>query len=160
MVVKFLCDEMLKGLAKWLRVAGYDTLLAADATPDRIILQQAMAGERLLITRDRKLIEHRHADQHVLLLHGNDLDSWVCELNRRLHINWQLAPFSRCAKCNTPLVKASDEMYTRLLDDTQEMLHKSGGICMWCHSCDRLYWEGSHVHRMQQTLQRFHRCCT
>ena len=25
--MKFLCDEMLKGLGRWLRVAGYDTVM-------------------------------------------------------------------------------------------------------------------------------------
>jgi uncharacterized protein with PIN domain len=28
-----LCDEMLKGLGRWLRAAGYDTVIAAAGFP-------------------------------------------------------------------------------------------------------------------------------
>ena len=39
--MKLLCDEMLKGLARWLRAAGHDTELAEDGTSDRALINHA-----------------------------------------------------------------------------------------------------------------------
>ena len=54
-----LCDRMLIRLGRWLRAAGYDTEIAADAIADRLLLDHAIREGRLLLTRDRKLAEHR-----------------------------------------------------------------------------------------------------
>lgn len=157
--MKLLCDEMLKGLARWLRAAGYDTGLAADGTPDRDILRQAMDEQRVLLTRDRKLLEHRHAADCVCLLEANNIDELVCELNRRLVIDWQACPFTRCMECNSPIEPAPPGMQGRLLDDTRSFLARTGSPLMWCRHCDKLYWEGDHVKRMQEKLAGFNRMC-
>ena len=41
---RFLCDEMLKGPARWLRMADYDVQLSDDGVSDRVMLDQAQAG--------------------------------------------------------------------------------------------------------------------
>ncbi len=102
--MKLLCDEMLKGLARWLRTAGHDVAMEPDGTADRRLIERAMAEERLLLTRDRSLLEIRGAQEVVLLLASNDLESSVRELTGRLGIDWLHQPFSRCSLCNTPLV--------------------------------------------------------
>jgi hypothetical protein len=33
LVPRFLCDEMLHGLGRWLRAAGYDTVIAESGIP-------------------------------------------------------------------------------------------------------------------------------
>ena len=33
--LRFLCDEMLAGLGRWLRIAGYDTAIARRGRRDR-----------------------------------------------------------------------------------------------------------------------------
>lgn len=52
-IQRFLCDEMLLGLAKWLRAAGYDTTVAKAGLTDRELLQEAVTEDRILLTRDR-----------------------------------------------------------------------------------------------------------
>jgi uncharacterized protein with PIN domain len=37
----FLCDEMLRGLGRWLRAAGYDTVIAAGTVRTVAILATA-----------------------------------------------------------------------------------------------------------------------
>ncbi len=50
---KFLCDEMLWGLGRWLRAAGYAT--AARGLADGELLRRAGAEGRVLLTLDRAL---------------------------------------------------------------------------------------------------------
>jgi len=40
---RFVCDEMLRGLGEWLRVAGYDTHMPEEGTEDRDVLAMAAA---------------------------------------------------------------------------------------------------------------------
>lgn len=149
--MRFLCDEMLQRLGRWLRAAGYDTLVARDASPDRILLLRAVREGRHLITRDRKLIEHRAAPGTVVLLSGNALETCARELGTRLPIDWLHQPFTRCTVCNTPLTLAPDERRTELPAD----LH--GSEVFACPGCERLYWEGAHVRRMRARLAAWSR---
>jgi len=54
-VHRFLCDEMLAELARWLRIAGYDAAQAERGLADRQILDQAIAEGRLMLTREEWL---------------------------------------------------------------------------------------------------------
>lgn len=143
--MKLLCDEMLKGLARWLRTAGHDVAMEPDGTADRCLIERAMAEERLLLTRDRSLLEIRGAQEVVLLLASNDLESSVRELTGRLGIDWLHQPFSRCSLCNTPLVAVE-----RPADLPSDIVR------VWfCTTCGKYYWRGGHVDRMRHRLQRW-----
>ena len=104
--MKFLVDENLQRLGSWLRAAGYDTLIESDGRPDYELLKQALAEQRLLITRDRNLTEHRRAPGTVILLECENLEDCVAALCRQLPINWLHQPFIRCLVCNTRLIDA------------------------------------------------------
>ncbi len=51
---RFLADEMLGTLVKWLRIMGYDTLYAKDMK-DGEIAAMARGEGRTLLTRDKAL---------------------------------------------------------------------------------------------------------
>lgn len=140
--VRLLCDEMLKGLARQLRTAGYDVAMEPDGTADRLLIERALAENRLLLTRDRTLQEIRNALCVVVLLQGNDTESCAREITRQLGINWLLKPFSRCSLCNTPLVEI--ERPADFPPDIKQTFV--------CPSCDKYYWQGGHVERMRQRL--------
>lgn len=149
--MKFLCDEMLKKLGHWLRIAGYDVLMLPDGTADRELIERARHEGRVLLTRDRKITEFRSIQDVVVLLECNDLDACVTDLNGKLEINWLFQPFTRCSNCNTLLVKADDETEKRLPDD----VINTANITRYCPSCDQLYWDGGHVKRMRDRLQHW-----
>jgi uncharacterized protein with PIN domain len=142
---------MLFRLGRWLRAAGYDVIIAQPGENDRELFKLARKEHRLLVTRDRKLAEYRDATSVVVILEKNDLKDCLQELSRLLSINWQKKPFSRCMVCNTPLVVASDAQYRALPDDVQEQADRA----YYCPACKQLFWEGSHVRRMRQTLENF-----
>ena len=148
---KFICDEMLKSLGHWLRIAGYDVLILPDATPDRVLIERARHDGRLLLTRDRKMNEFKAAADIVLLLDCNGLEDCVADLNSKLNIDWLLKPFSRCKLCNTELVDADERQIEKLPHKARESVTR---VC-YCPRCRQLFWDGSHVSRMRRYLTRW-----
>ena len=57
--MKFLCDQMLGSLAKWLRILGFDTFYARRDLQDEDVLNIAKKENRVLITRDVELVWNR-----------------------------------------------------------------------------------------------------
>jgi uncharacterized protein with PIN domain len=150
---KLLCDEMLQRLGRWLRAAGYDTVIAEGGKRDRDLLARARREGRILVTRDRKLAEHRGAEGAVVVLRANDLEGCVGELTRRLAIDWLLNPFTRCVVCNaelTPLPPA-------LMESVPASLAASEAELRHCPLCWKIFWKGGHVARMRRRLERWQR---
>lgn len=136
---------MLKGLARWLRTAGHDVAMEPDGTPDRRLIERAIAERRILLTRDRQLLEIRGAADVVTLLEGHNLESLAAELNRKLDIDWLYRPFSRCLLCNVPLIE--DRLMPEDPPDIEQVFV--------CPQCRRRYWQGGHVRRMRHRLQHW-----
>jgi uncharacterized protein with PIN domain len=151
-VPKFLVDEMLQRLGRWLRAAGYDTVIAVNATPDYYLLRQAIDEGRVLITCDRKLMEHRRAAGNVILLNCSSFENCVQELTRQIHLNWQFKPFSRCLVCNSPLLDATPAQ----LQHAPASVQHRHLPALYCPKCNQVYWEGSHVKRMRHQLGTWH----
>lgn len=148
---RFLCDEMLQRLGRWLRAAGYDTAIAAASVDDRELVLQANADARLLLTRDRHMARFRNGQGRIVLLEENTLTSEVSELSQRFSINWQFRPFSRCLECNTPLIPATESQRRQLPEGALSVSNE----VKFCPCCNKLYWDGSHARRMRHTLQNF-----
>ena len=124
----------MKRLARWLRAAGYDAVVAPDGTPDSELLRRARRERRLLITRDRKLLEHRDAAGVVVLVEGNSTEDNAAALASRIPINWLHAPFSRCLVCNVALDQARITPAAEIPGKVRER-----GLPIWtCPRCQRL----------------------
>ncbi len=148
--MKFLCDEMLQRLGSWLRAAGYDTLIESDGRDDYALLREAIAEQRQLLTRDRKLLEYRRAPGHVILLEGNNLEECAASLSRQLPIDWLSRPFTRCLICNTELRPADEARQAAMPADVR----RQDGT-LYCPTCNKVYWDGSHVRRMRHRLKQW-----
>lgn len=150
---RFLCDEMLQRLGRWLRAAGYDTAIATSGSDDRALVEQARDQSRWLITRDRHLARFRNGDGRVVLLGANDTPQLAAELSERFAIDWLHRPFSRCLDCNTPLVPATLDQLEQVPPEALS-IERAG---WYCPTCDKVLWRGSHVRRMRHTLENFAR---
>jgi len=149
--MKFLCDEMLSRLGRWLRAAGYDTVIAETGQPDRQLIEQALRERRLLLTRDRKLTEFRRAAGCVDIVAADKVEQQAMEVTRRHAIDWLHAPFSRCLVCNSSLVTADPARRAEIPPFSRD---QATGL-LTCSGCGRLYWDGSHVRRMRIRLERW-----
>lgn len=125
--MKFLCDQMLADVGKWLRVAGYDTEIISQGEKDEEIAARALREDRILLTRDQNL-------KGIHLKH-NSLEETIADLNSQIAINWLYKPFSRCIICNAVLEERDGSTY--------------------CPICQKLYWLGSHTDRMLEQLKAF-----
>ncbi|HEY9079953.1 DUF5615 family PIN-like protein [Magnetovibrio sp.] len=153
--MKFLCDEMLAGLARWLRAAGHDAAMAATGDADRTVLQRALDEGRRLLTRDRALLQIKDAARSTILLHGENLNAWAYELAHEHDLNWLERPLSRCLVCNVELIDADADTLSRMPEDSRTL----PGPFKACPKCGRGYWPGSHAKRMMARLHDFAAKC-
>lgn len=150
-VERFLCDEMLGRLCRYLRAAGYDTALACPGETDARLLIRATAEQRLLLTMDRKIMERKAAGGAATVLPMTDLDGLAAFMAREFGVDWLHAPFTRCLLDNALLRLASEEDAGRVPADAR----RPGERILICPDCGRVYWPGSHVKRMLGQLQRW-----
>lgn len=146
--MRFLCDAMLGGLARWLRAAGYDSVLAEGGWDDRALVALCAGEDQLLLTKDRELALNAGASVPLLRLAGRSIDDNARELSEALGIDWQYAPFTRCLIDNAVLAPAEPGGAERVPPRSRNV----GGPLRSCPRCGRLYWQGGHVRRMQLRL--------
>jgi uncharacterized protein with PIN domain len=144
---------MLRGLGRWLRVAGYDTLIAEGGLPDRLLAARCAEEDRILLTKDRELAATAAGVSKAVLITGTGVDDAALVLRDSLGIDWQCAPFTRCIIDNRPLEPAPSDFAARV----PERSRAAGGPLRVCPDCGRIYWPGSHVRRMQQRLAEWQR---
>lgn len=145
---RFLCDEMLGHLCRYLRAAGYDALLAQNGASDAELLQQCRAEGRFLVTQDTLVREHKAANGIALILPHAPLDRLAALLDARFRLDWLGRSFTRCLMDNTPLVDADDAALARAPQDAL----KPDEPLYHCPVCGRVYWRGSHYQRMRARL--------
>lgn len=139
--MKFLCDEMLSGLGRWLRAAGYDTKILEAGTLDEKIKECAETENRLILTCDRRF----PPSKRVIFLSGHSQEEWAKELKDKLKVNWLYRPFSRCLICNAMFTEPD-------LQTIEEQAPPNVSQFWYCPHCKKLYWEGSHTEHMIKQL--------
>jgi uncharacterized protein with PIN domain len=146
---RFLCDEMLGRLARYLRAAGYDTMLASGGRPDREWLVVARIEERYFLTLDREVLYHRAASGVAILLPHGSLDTLARALDDRFAIDWLDRAFTRCLVDNTPLVPAT------VVERQSLPAFVEAASALKCPCCNRIFWTGSHYRRMLARMTRW-----
>lgn len=153
--MKFVADSMLGRLARWLRLLGYDTLYFPQIE-DSLLLKIARDEDRILLTRDTRLVRVRGLKK-FLLLEENDPFKQLKHVITAL----KLSPISesdkqkkiplliRCPLCNTPLDIASKEDAKSSVPDY--VYHTIDGF-KYCSGCNKFYWRGTHPERAQRKL--------
>lgn len=140
---------MLARLARWLRVLGFDTTLD-PSLHDRELVARAAAEDRVLLTRDRRLVEELRPACAVLVRSDVPLEQLqgvvsACGLTPPASL------FSRCIVCNTPLHTATSAEAAALAPESARRFPDQ----IWrCPGCERVYWPGSHTRRMRAALAR------
>ncbi|UCE31825.1 MAG: hypothetical protein JSW68_02455 [Burkholderiales bacterium] len=143
--MRFLCDEMLGDLARYLRAAGHDTVLARGGAPDTHWIAVARRQRRLFLTRDRLLAPEAGEDVALQVPDG-DLDAAAAFLRQALELDWLYRPFSRCLLDNAELTPVPAQAHRRVPPDIPVAEARA------CPSCGRVYWPGSHYRRMRARL--------
>ena len=91
---QFIADAQLGGLAKYLRVLGFDTLYDSDYT-DAQVACIAAEDQRIVLTRNRALLMHEQIS-HGCLVRETRPRKQLEEMVARLDLYRAINPFSRC----------------------------------------------------------------
>lgn len=145
---RFCCDAMLGGLARWLRLAGYDVTCPA-AESDAELASEARREERWLLTRDRKLAAR--AGPRVLWIQAHGVEEQLREVRARLRLAPEAARlFRRCSRCNAVLEPLDRERAAALVPPFVAVR-----VCTFsrCPGCGRVYWPGTHSQRILARLR-------
>lgn len=146
--MRFVADAHLGGLARLLRMAGFDTIYANTIHDDEIE-ERAMEEGRVVLTRDRELLKRRGIDYgcYVRALHAQ---AQLEQVFRRYGLAERARPFTLCLHCNAPLRSVPKAEVLDRLPPTVRALQQEFNTCDCCH---RVYWKGSHWKRMAGMLE-------
>ena len=152
MEIKFIADNNVGKLARWLRLIGYDTLLFKHKDDGQMI-RTALKENRVILTKDSQFMKRRLVTTGTLktvLVKQDDPESQVREVVKRLNLDYHFRPFSLCLECNRPLI-ARDKEQVRNLVPTR--VFEAQTQYTQCPACHRIYWQGTHWRAMDKKLQ-------
>ena len=144
----FLADAHLGGLARFLRMLGFDTV-HRNALEDAQIRRIASDEDRIVLTRDRELLkcgESRRGCYVRALMPEQQLH----EVAARYGLGPLARPFTLCLHCNLVLEAIDRRAVTHRVPENVLSLHRTFSHC---RGCDRVYWPGSHYERMRAALK-------
>ncbi len=119
---------------------------------DKELIKIAKNEGRILLTRDLQLFQQAsmHGAESFLVGGANDVEKLAILANRfdlRLEVDVSV---SRCPKCNTPITVISKEKVAGKVPEKTFLRYNE----FWeCPNCKKLYWQGSHWTKINQTLQ-------
>jgi uncharacterized protein with PIN domain len=145
---RFMVDAMLGGLARWLRILGFDAAFDAEISDEELVRRGLEEGRHIL-SRDRGLSEAWRVTQ-LTILEEEDEEAQLKVVLDRFELAGRIRLFTRCTLCNVLLVpegreEVGDRVPERVLE-TKESFAR-------CPSCHRVYWEGSHTERIRGRLK-------
>lgn len=140
---RFVADAHLGGLAKLLRLCGFDTLYD-NGFDDGEIVALAAREARIVLTRDRELLKRRDVT-HGCYVHALRPVVQLREVFARLDLARSARPFALCLHCNAPL-RALDAALAR--ERVPPRVGARYTRFSTCDTCRRIFWEGSHWRRM------------
>jgi uncharacterized protein with PIN domain len=146
---RFFADAMLGRLAKRLRLAGFD-MAYERAIDDADLVARAQAEARVILTRDRRLLERRAA-RGGILVRGNYVHEQWTDLAVRLPHLREGAIMSRCAECNTLILPASPE---EVRSEVPPYVFQTHREFYRCPGCGKIYWPGTHVGKIRRMIEQ------
>jgi uncharacterized protein len=145
---RFVLDGHLGRLASRLRMLGLDSLYRNDYD-DRELVRVSVDEERILLTRDRRLLMHKNITSGQLIW-SLEPEEQFREVIVRYGLKKWIKPFQRCIRCNTPLETVRKEDVMEHLQPLTRLYFEDFHICP---SCRQIYWKGSHFDRMQRIIE-------
>jgi|YelNatPaOPRAMG01_1025707.scaffolds.fasta_scaffold02498_9 uncharacterized protein with PIN domain len=146
---KFLVDEMLGDVARWLRILGYDASYVKEMEDEEII-KRAIKEKRVILTKDEKM---RSKEAKIYIVKGRTFYEKMVDVVKRFRLSLKVRE-TRCALCNGELKKAGkNEVGHRVPKKVLESIEE-----FWvCKRCGQVYWEGGHWKRIKNVLGRIKR---
>ena len=153
--LKFVTDGSLGRLARWLRALGVDAehVPAGAAGRHDALLALAARDDRVILTRDRRLMARREA-AGAYLVDELDPKRQLAVVSSHFGLRFRRGRLlTRCAKCN-------GEVETRLTPEEvathpniPEKVKRSTNEFWSCGRCRKVYWVGPKSHKAVKFIQ-------
>ena len=152
--LKFIVDNNVGKLAKWLRIMGYDTLFFNGSNDSRMVAM-ALAEERVILTRDTQIMKRRVVTSgrlKAILIQNDEPEQQMHQVIDSLHLDWRSKPFTICLECNQPLIEKSKQ---QVKDLVPPYVFQTQNQYMECANCHRIYWRGTHWQAMTEKVKKW-----
>ena len=152
MATKFIADNNVGKLARWLRLIGYDTVLLKQKD-DAEMIKIALGEDRVILTKDAQFMKRRmviNGTLKALYTEQDDPQVQIREVVETLSLDYGFKPFSRCLECNRALVARDREDVKDLIPVRVSEAQIQYTQCPACH---RIYWPGTHWQAMGKKLK-------
>jgi uncharacterized protein len=146
---KFVTDASLAGLARWLRLLGFDTVVYSSEA-GRPMMRLAEEEQRILLTRRRDMKERQFAGDLFLLPEastGRQLSFVISKYSLKANSE---KIFSICLICNHRLHPVGRE---DVRDLVPPFVFENCDQYNQCKRCGKIYWQGTHVRNALQFLE-------
>lgn len=132
---------------------GFDSLFFSGEDDSQMV-RQALAEDRVLLTRDTGIMKRRVVTSgrlKAVLMESEEPEQQMQQLVSAIDIKSQSQPFTICLECNQPLVERSP---SEVKDRVPPYVYKTQTQYMECPECRRIYWRGTHWKAMLNKLHR------
>jgi uncharacterized protein with PIN domain len=151
--MRFLVDGMLGGLARWLRILGYEVRYDASAK-DNDLLTIADDESMVLLTRDEELYQ-RAIERTIAsaLIVGETEEERLAQMASAfgVHLETNMAE-TKCPECGASLAEKSKSDVSDKVPEESLKLYNQFWKCT-NQNCGKVYWVGSHWKQIRQTLE-------
>jgi len=144
----FLADAHLGGLARFLRMLGFDTL-HENAFSDEEIRRIAGEERRIVLTRDRELLKCREITRGCYV-RALKPEAQLREVAARYTLAPSARPFTLCLSCNVPLEPVEKSAVAHRVPEKVLLVQDTFTRCA---RCGGVFWPGSHYRRMLEALK-------
>ncbi len=151
--LKFIVDNNVGKLAKWLRMMGYDTLFF-DGSDDSQMVATALDEGRVILTRDTQIMRRQVVTSgrlKVILVKSDEAEQQMRQVVETLNLDCQFKLFTICLECNQPLEERSKQ---QVQDLVPPYVFQTQSQYMECPACHRIYWQGTHWQAMNKKLAK------
>jgi uncharacterized protein with PIN domain len=151
--MKFIVDSNVGRLAKWLRIAGFDTVFINDLDDNRLV-RLALSEGRVLLTKDTQILKRRLVTSgrlKAILIEDDEVKAQLRQVVKALKLAEKIKPFTLCLECNQPLVPRENGEIEGLVPP---YIFQTQTQYMQCPACHRVYWRGTHWQRMSRELEK------
>ena len=145
---KFLLEDNLIKLARWLRLLGYDAAVYRSTSLSSLIAL-AKKEKRVFLTRSKRIFKLKQKFPRYLIK-NTSYKNQLYELKDYIKYDEEHL-FSRCMNCNVSL---HDIEKKKIKDLIPEAVFETFENYKICRRCGRIFWQGSHYHKMKLTLQK------
>ena len=146
---RWLADEMLGRLVRYLRFVGHDTVYA-HGWDEATVVGRARSEGRTLLTRSRALARKSRPS---VLIRSTAISEQFREVVEAAPGALFEVRFDRCTLCNGRLSRLESVPVEAEALGVPAAVRASSSALYRCSACAHLYWEGSHTDRIRRSIE-------